>query len=241
MLNLNKLKKSSLFSLLFVLGTCNYSKAVIVNDVVNIEVIDEVSDEVGDKANTEVNYVVNTEINDEVNSELKIIIDNIEELTNNIPTIISEFEKIDNSKMLRAIIVGIIKSFQGEISFKEIQELKSLEKHFNEKTPVEILEFTTKLISSRSEDDKIKIKIKTIQDQINKTLKINIKTTQTTTSGIDAIKQHSTIQKMFLISKNNPAKLEQLLNHIIDNALTTNNSLKNYFNNIINKIGTLLS
>lgn len=216
MLNLNKLKISSLFSLLFILGTCNYSKAV----------------EVAEAA----------EINNAINTELNAIIDNIEELTNNIPTIISEFEKIDNSKMLRAIIVGIIKSFQGEISFKEIQELRSLEKHFNEKMPIEILEFTTKFISSKSKDDKIKIKIKTIQDQINKTFKINItKTTQTTTSGIDAIIKHSTIQKMIMISKNDPTKLKKLLNHIIENAFTTNNSIKNYFINIINKVGTLLS
>ena len=213
MLNLNQLTRSLLLSTVFTFGVGIAYSADNVN-------------------------VSTQNVTTEDQQGLDILVKNIGDITQNINTTIKELEQINNIKLKNAFIVGILKNFTGDISFAELQQLSSLENIFNEKTPIEILEFTAGLISNKSNSDQTKIKIQIIKDQINDTFKINVKTTQTT--SIDAMKKHPTIQKIISASKKNPDKLKKLLDHIIENTLSTSSSIKGYFGNIIKEINNLL-
>lgn len=218
MLNLNQLIKSLLLSIILTLGV----NIVCFANNVNISL-------------TQTQKLENLSVQNQ--QGLNNLVKNIGNIAENITTIIKEFEKINSIKLKNAFIVGILKNFNGDISFAELQQLNSLGNVFNNKTPIEILEFTAELISNKSNNEATKIEIKGIKNQINNKFKINV---ITQTDSINAMKKHPIIQKMINASKQNPEKLKGLLNNIIDKTFSASSSVKTYFNNIVNEIGNLL-
>ena len=217
MLSLNQLIKSVLLSAAFTFG---------VNIVCSASDVDTLTQKLKD-----------TSISSKDQQGLDNLVKNIDNIAKNISTTIQEFERIDSIKLKNAFIVGILKNFKGNITLSEIQQLSSLGDVLNKDTPMEILEFTAELISNKSNNEATKIEIKGIKNQINNTFEIDVITQK---DSIDAMKKHPIIQKILNISKDNPEKLEGLLNNIIDKTSLASSSIKKYFKSIIKDINVLL-